>query len=73
MREYSVLTLLGIAGVAATFSGFTGVVAASDRRAHGNWHPKSIPASSVWCSYRLSACPLAFVMNIAFWNLLGYA
>jgi len=40
MNEHIVLVLLGIAGVAATFAGFSGVVAALDRRARGDWFPE---------------------------------
>ena len=37
MDERTVLVLLGIASVAATFAGFSGVVAVFGRRAHGEW------------------------------------
>src|SRR5258705_3450228 len=37
MDERTVLILLGFAGVAATFAGFSGVVAVFGRRAHGEW------------------------------------
>src|SRR3954471_23333469 len=40
MSENAVLVLLGIAGVATTFSGFSGVVAAFGGRAEGNWSPE---------------------------------
>ena len=40
MSEHAVAVLLGISAVAATFVGFSGVVAAFDRRAHGNWLPE---------------------------------
>jgi hypothetical protein len=40
MNEHIVPVLLGIAGVAATFAGFSGVVAALDRRARGDWFPE---------------------------------
>jgi hypothetical protein len=37
LNEDIVLILLGISGVAATFAGFSGVVAVFGRRAHGEW------------------------------------
>jgi len=40
VREHVILTLLGISSVAATFAGFSGVVAVFDRRAHGVWFPE---------------------------------
>src|SRR3954470_13843816 len=40
MNEHAVLVLLGIAGVATTFSGFSGVAAVFGGRAEGNWAPE---------------------------------
>ena len=59
MQEHSVLTLLGISGVAATFAGFSGVVAAFDRRAHGNWHPEERFRLINMVVIALSTCLLA--------------
>jgi len=59
MQEHSVLTLLGISGVAATLAGFSGVVAAFDRRAHGNWHPEERFRLINMVVIALSTCLLA--------------
>jgi hypothetical protein len=40
MNEHAVLVLLGVGGVATTFSGFSGVVAVFGNRAEGNWSPE---------------------------------
>src|SRR3954468_4568409 len=40
MNEHAILVLLGIAAVATTFSGFSGVVAVFGGRAEGNWAPE---------------------------------
>jgi len=61
MQEHSVLTLLGISGVGATFAGFSGVVAAFDRRAHGNWHPEERFRLINMVLISLSTCLLALV------------
>jgi hypothetical protein len=42
MDEHIVLTLVTIAGLGATFAGFSGVVAVFDRRAQGEWNPEEL-------------------------------
>lgn len=61
MSEYTALILLGVSGVAATFAGFSGVVAAFDRRAHGDWHPEERFRLFNMVLISLGTCLLAFV------------
>ena len=61
MHEHTVLVLLGIAGVAATFAGFSGVVAAFGRRAHGEWLPEEHFRLANMLLISLGACLFAFV------------
>ena len=42
MDEHIAWTLVPIAGVGATFAGFSGVLAAFDRRAYGEWRPEGL-------------------------------
>jgi hypothetical protein len=61
MDETTVLTLLGIAGVAATFAGFSGVVAVFGRRAHGEWFLEDRFRLTNMLVTSLGACLLAFI------------
>ena len=56
MDEHIVLTLLTIAGVGATFAGFSGVVAVFDRRAHGEWYPEELFRLTNMLVMSLGAC-----------------
>ena len=61
MTHHNVLVLLGIAGVAATFTGFTGVVAAFGHRAEGGWRPEEQFRLVNMLCMSLGACLLSFV------------
>lgn len=61
MTHHEVLTLLGISGVAATFAGFTGVVAAFGRRAERAWLPEERFRLANLLLLSLGACFLAFL------------
>jgi len=61
MDERTVLILLGIAGVAATFAGFSGVVAVFGRRAHGEWFLEDRFRLTNMLVTSLGACLFAFV------------
>jgi hypothetical protein len=59
--EHVLHTLLGFAGVGATFAGFSGVVAVFGRRAHGEWLPEDLFRLRNLMFMSLSVCLLAFV------------
>jgi hypothetical protein len=61
MDEHTVLILLGIAAVAATFAGFSGVVAVFGRRAHGEWFLEDRFRLTNMLATSLGACLFAFV------------
>ncbi len=61
MNEHTVLVLLAIAGVAATFAGFSGVVAAFGRRTDGKWLPEERFRLTNMLITSLGACLFAFV------------
>ena len=61
MDEHTELILLGIAGVAATFAGFSGVVSVFERRAHGDWLPEERFRLINMLIISLSVCLFAFV------------
>jgi hypothetical protein len=61
MSEHTVLTLLGISGVSATFAGFSGVVAAFERRARGDWRPEEHFRLINMVALSLVTCLFAFV------------
>ena len=61
MDETTVLILLGFAGVAATFAGFSGVVAVFGRRAHGEWFLEDRFRLTNMLVTSLGACLFAFV------------
>jgi hypothetical protein len=61
MSEHALLTLLGISGVAATFAGFSGVVAAFERRARGDWRPEEHFRLINMVVLSLGTCLFAFV------------
>jgi len=59
--ERTVLILVSIATVAATFAGFSGVVAVFGRRAHGEWFLEDRFRLSNMLVASLGACLFAFV------------
>lgn len=61
MDEHVVLTLVTIAGVGATFAGFSGVVAVFDRRAHGEWYPEELFRLTNMLVMSLGACLVSLV------------
>src|SRR6266446_6342283 len=61
MHEHTILVLLAIAGVAATFAGFSGVVAEFGRRAHGEWLPEERFRLTNMLVISLGACLFAFI------------
>jgi hypothetical protein len=61
MHDHTVLILLGTAGVAATFAGFSGVVAVFGRRAQGEWFPEERFRLTNMLVISLGACLFAFV------------
>src|SRR4051794_17792011 len=61
MNERAILTLLGIAGVATTFSGFSGVVAVFGGRAEGNWAPEERTRMINMLILSLAVCLFSFV------------
>jgi hypothetical protein len=65
MNEHIVLTLLTVAGVAATFAGFSGVVAVFDRRAHGEWFPEELFRLTNMLVMSLGACLFSLIPLIA--------
>lgn len=60
MDEHVLHTLLGFAGVGATFAGFSGVVAVFGRRAHGEWLPEDLFRLRNLMFMSLGVCLLAF-------------
>jgi len=64
MDERTVLILLGIAGVAATFAGFSGVVAVFGRRAHGEWLLEDRFRLTNLLVTSLGACLFGFVPTV---------
>ncbi len=56
MDDHVVLTLVTIAGVGATFAGFSGVVAVFDRRAQGEWYPEELFRLTNMLVMSLGAC-----------------
>jgi hypothetical protein len=58
--EHVVHILLGFAGVGATFTGFSGVVAVFGRRVHGEWFPEDRFRLTNLMATSLGACLLAF-------------
>lgn len=61
MDEHVLHTLLGFAGVGATFAGFSGVVAVFGRRVHGEWLPEDLFRLRNLMFMSLSVCFSAFV------------
>src|SRR3954469_17861834 len=61
MSEHAVLVLLGIAGIAATVSGFSGVVAVFGSRAEGNWTPEDQVRTINMLVVSLSVCLFSFL------------
>lgn len=61
MDEHILHTLLGFAGVGATFAGFSGVVAVFGRRVHGEWLPEDLFRLLNLMFMSLSVCFAAFV------------
>jgi hypothetical protein len=61
MNDRAILTLLGIAAVAATFSGFSGVVAVFGERAEGNWTPEERTRMINMLILSLAVCLFSFV------------
>jgi len=59
--EQTVIILLGFAGVAATFTGFSGVVAVFAQRARGEWFPEERFRLTNMMLISLAACLFAFV------------
>jgi len=64
MDERTVLILLGIAGVSATFAGFSGVVAVFGRRAHGEWFLEDRFRLTNMLVTSLGACLFAFLPTV---------
>src|SRR5258706_14434773 len=64
MDERTVLILLGIAGVAATFAGFSGVGAVFGRRAHGEWFLEDRFRLTNMLVTSLGACLFAFLPTV---------
>jgi len=64
MDERTVLILLGFAGVAATFAGFSGVVAVFGRRAHGEWFLEDRFRLTNMLVTSLGACLFAFLPTV---------
>jgi hypothetical protein len=64
MDERTVLILLGISGVAATFAGFSGVVAVFGRRAHGEWYLEDRFRLTNMLVTSLGACLFGFVPTV---------
>jgi len=64
MDERTVLILLGIATVAATFAGFSGVVAVFGRRAHGEWFLEDRFRLTNMLVTSLGACLFAFLPTV---------
>jgi len=64
MDERTVLILLGIASVAATFAGFSGVVAVFGRRAHGEWFLEDRFRLTNMLVTSLGACLFAFLPTV---------
>ena len=60
MDEHILHILLGFAGVGATFTGFSGVVAVFGRRVHGEWFPEDRFRLTNLMVTSLSACLLSF-------------
>jgi hypothetical protein len=61
MNDHAVMTLLGIASVATTISGFSGVVAVFSGRADGKWLPAERFRTTNMLILSLGACLLSFV------------
>jgi hypothetical protein len=61
MSEHAILTLLGIAAVATTFSGFSGVVAVFGGRAEGNWTPEERTRMINMLILSLAVCLFSFI------------
>jgi hypothetical protein len=61
MSEHAILTFLGLAGVATTFSGFTGVVAVFSDRAQGNWAPEERTRMINLLILSLAVCLFSFL------------
>jgi hypothetical protein len=61
MNEHTLLALLGIASVATTFAGFSGVVAVFGGRALGNWAPVERTRMTNLVIMSLSVCFFSFV------------
>jgi hypothetical protein len=61
MSEHALLALLGIASVAATFAGFSGVVAVFGGRALGDWAPVERTRMTNLLIMSLSVCLFSFV------------
>jgi len=64
MDERTILILLGMAGVAATFAGFSGVVAVFGRRAHGEWFLEDRFRLTNMLVTSLGACLFAFLPTV---------
>jgi hypothetical protein len=68
--EHVLHTLLGFAGVGATFAGFSGVVAVFGRRVHGEWLPEDLFRLQNLMFMSLSVCLLAFApLVLTTWHL----
>jgi hypothetical protein len=68
--EHVLHSLLGFAGVGATFAGFSGVVAVFGRRAHGEWLPEDLFRLRNLMFMSLSVCLLAFApLVLMAWHL----
>jgi hypothetical protein len=61
VSDHALFTLLGIAGLATTFSGFSGVVAVFGGRALGNWAPEERTRMINLLILSLAACFFSFV------------
>ena len=61
MLDNAAFVLLGIAGVASTFTGFAGVVATFGRRGEGQWLPEERFRLINMILLSLVACLLSFV------------
>ena len=64
MDEQTVLILLGISGVSATFAGFSGVVAVFGRRAHGEWFLEDRFRLTNMLVTSLGACLFGFIPTV---------